>query len=270
MTERRTNRRGLARLRPLLPIAVIWSIGLVFLVGLALQRQVPYDELLLDPNNVAGIPWYTGLVSSLGILGWTTATVTALFGAWIAHYGNRPAAARMLLHGATLSAVLLFDDLLQLHVILKPALGIPKLAVYVAYLAIAGWWVASQWRELRRTRSELLVAAGTAFAVSIGLDQVATLVPWLSAGQLLLVEDAAKFLGVLAWAQFFTLTSGSIVTSIVTELRAAADRPPDRSPDGHANPDPAPPAPPGTARPDPVSPLPRRPPAVPAATGDPA
>jgi len=222
MTERRTNRTGLSRLRPLLPIAVIWAIGLVFLVGLALQRQVPYDELLLDPNNVAGIPWYTGLVSSLGILGWTTATVTAIFGAWIAHYGSRPAAARMLLHGAILSAVLLFDDLLQLHVILKPALGIPKPAVYVAYLGIAGWWVASQWRELRRTRAELLVAAGAAFALSIGLDQVAALVPWLTDSQRLLGEDAAKFLGVLAWAQFFTLTSGSIVTSIVTELRAAA------------------------------------------------
>ncbi len=224
MTERRTNRTGLSRLRPLLPIAVIWAIGLVFLVGLALQRQVPYDELLLDPNNVAGIPWYTGLVSNLGILGWTTATVTAIFGAWIAHYGNRPAAARMLLHGAVLSAVLLFDDLLQLHVILKPALGIPKLAVYIVYLGIAGWWVASQWRELRRTRAELLVAAGAAFAISIGLDQVATVVPWLTANQRLLGEDAAKFLGVLAWAQFFTLTSSSIVTSIVTELRAAAAR----------------------------------------------
>lgn len=241
MTERRTNRTGLSRLRPLLPIAIIWAIGLVFLVGLALQRQVPYDELLLDPNNVAGIPWYTGLVSNLGILGWTTATVTAVFGAWIAHYGNRPAAARMLLHGAVLSAVLLFDDLLQLHVILKPALGIPKIAVYIAYLAIAGWWVVSQWRELRRTRAELLVAAGAAFAISIGLDQVAAIVPWLTASQRLLGEDAAKFLGVLAWAQFFTLTTSSIVTSIVTELRAAAGRNEHDGGDVHAtdHPDPA-------------------------------
>lgn len=212
----------MSRLRPLVPIALIWTTGLIFLVGLAVQREVPYDELLLDPNNVAGIPWYTGLVSNLGILGWTTATVTGFFGAWVAHYGNRPAASRMLLHGAALSMVLLFDDLLQLHVILKPAVGIPKVAVYVAYLVFALWWVASQWRELRRTRSELLVAAGGAFAVSIGLDQVAGLIPWLGPDQLLLLEDAAKFLGVLVWAQFFTLTSGAIVTSIVTELRAAA------------------------------------------------
>lgn len=225
MSERRTNRTGLSRLRPLVPIAIIWTMGLTFLVGLALQRQVPYDQLLLDPNNVAGIPWYTGLVSSLGILGWTTATVTGFFGAWVAHYGNRPAASRMLFHGAVLSAVLLFDDLLQLHVILKPAIGIPKMAVYVTYLVVALWWVVGQWRELRRTRSELLVAAGGAFAVSIGLDQVADLLPWLSPDQILLLEDAAKFLGVLAWAQFFTLTSGAIVTSIVTELRQAAAHP---------------------------------------------
>lgn len=225
MTERRTNQTGLSRLRPLVPIAVIWSLGLALLAGLALQRQVPYDELLLDPNNVAGIPWYTGLVSNLGILGWTTATVTGFFGAWIAHHGNRIAASRMLLHGALLSTILLFDDLLQLHVILEPVTGIPKVAVYLAYLLVAMHWMTSQWRELRRTRAELLIAAGAAFALSIGLDQIAVLVPWLSRNQRLLGEDAAKFLGVLAWAQFFTITSGAIVTSIVAELRAAAIEP---------------------------------------------
>ena len=223
MADRRSSRTGLARLEPLIPLAAIWSLGLILLVGLALQRQIPYDELLLDPNNLAGVPWYTGLVSNLGILGWTTATATGFFGAWIAHYGNRPAAASMLVKGATLSAILLFDDLLQLHVIVKPLIGLPKVAVYGFYLAVALRWVATQHRELRRTRLELLVAAGGAFALSIGLDQVEALTPWLSSGQRLLIEDAAKFLGVLAWAQYFVLTSGAIVTSIVTELRAKAD-----------------------------------------------
>lgn len=222
MTERRTNRTGASRLRPLLPLATIWTLGLVLLTGLALQRQVPYDELLLDPNNVAGIPWYIGLVSNLGILSWTTATVTAFFGAWIARYGNRQAASRMLAEGALLSTILLFDDLLQLHVILKPMFGIPKIAVYLVYLLVASHWIISQRGELRRTPFALLIAAAGAFALSIGLDQIAVLVPWLSANQRLLGEDAAKFLGVLAWAQFFSLTSVAIVRSIVTELRTAA------------------------------------------------
>ncbi len=222
MAERRTRRTGLSRLRPLLPLAVVWSAGFAVLIGLALQRQVPYDELLLDPNNVAGVPWYTGLVSNLGILGWTTATATGFFGAWIAHYGGRGAAGRMLLEGAVLSSLLLFDDLLQLHVIVEPLFGVPKVVVYGLYATVALHWALTQHRELRRTPIALLVAAGAAFAVSVGLDQVPGLTPLLGSDRQLLAEDAAKFLGVLAWAEFFVLTSGAIVTSIVSELRLAA------------------------------------------------
>lgn len=223
MTERRTRRTGFARFRPLIPLITIWSAGFVLILGVVLQRQVPYDELLLDPNNLAGVPWYTGLVSNLGVLGWATATVTGFFGAWIAHYGGRPAASRMLTWGATLGTLLLLDDLFQLHVMAEPLFGVSKIMVYLLYLAVAASWTLTQRKELRRTRFVLLVAAAGAFAVSIGVDQVARRIPGfdrLDAGQILLIEDAAKFLGVLAWAQFFVLTSGAIVTSIFTELRA--------------------------------------------------
>jgi hypothetical protein len=224
MAERRSRRTGLSRLQPLIPLGLIWSAGFLVLVSVALQRRVPYDELLLDPNNLAGVPWYTGLVSNLGILGWTTAAVTAFFGAWIALRGGRRSAARMLVEGAGLATVLLFDDLLQLHVLVEPLLGLPKVTAYALYLILAAHWVATQYAELRRTRYELLLAAGAAFAVSIGFDQVAPPIAWLGAEQRLLVEDAAKFLGVLAWAQYFVVTSGRIVTSIVEELRQAARR----------------------------------------------
>lgn len=225
MSERRANRRGLSRLRPLLPLALLWSAAGGLLLGVALQREVPYDQLLLDPNSLGKVPWYTGLVSNLGVLGWTTATVTGFFGAWIAHYGQRPAAARLLARGAMLSTILLLDDLFQLHVIVQPVLGLTKPVVYALYLVMAGWWVATQWRELHRTRAGLLVAAGMAFAVSIGVDQFGGTLAAIDAETRLVVEDAGKFLGVLAWAQYFAFTSAAIVTSIVTELRDLAGRP---------------------------------------------
>ncbi len=221
MTERRTAQTGLGRLRPLIPVAAIWGFGCAVLLVVALQREVPYDELLLDPNNLNGVPWYTGLVSNLGILGWTTATVTGFFGAWIAYYGLRPAAARMLVWGSTLSTLLLADDLFQLHAIAKPVLGLSKSVIFAFYLLVAIAWVLTQWRELRRTRGVLLLAAGGAFALSIGVDQLDLLFASLGPDRRLLVEDAAKFLGVLTWAEYFVLTSGAIVTSIVGELRQA-------------------------------------------------
>lgn len=204
---------------PLLPLAGLWLVGLAVIGVLLAQRQVPYEELLLDPNTVNSIPWYTGLVSNLGILGWTTATATGFFGAWVAAFGGRPGAAGMLWRGALLSTTLLLDDLFQLHVAVGP-LGVPKVAVYLAYLVGAGAWIVTQHREIRRTRAELLIAAGLAFGVSILVDQTGGALPVLGQQGALVVEDASKFLGVLAWAEYFVLTSGDIVTSIVKRQRA--------------------------------------------------
>ncbi|MGI9597929.1 MAG: hypothetical protein ACR2QK_17320 [Acidimicrobiales bacterium] len=221
MAERRTSRTSVSRLRPLFPLAAIWFLGCLLLVGLVVQNQVPYDELLLDPNSLNRAPWYTGLVSNLGILGWTTATAAGYFGSWIARYGNRPAASTMLGRGAVLSTVLLLDDLFQLHVAVEPLFGISKPVVYLCYLIVAGWWVATQWREIGRTRSELLLASVGAFGASIVIDQLGATVPGLDQQTSLLLEDACKFLGVLAWAQYFALTASDIVKSIVNELRRA-------------------------------------------------
>ncbi|MGH1488367.1 MAG: hypothetical protein ACRBK7_03080 [Acidimicrobiales bacterium] len=205
-----------------MPLAGIWFLGCSLLVGLVLQRQVPYGELLLDPNSLNKVPWYTGLVSNLGILCWTTATSTAFFGSWLARFGGRQAASVMLGRGAVLSAILLLDDLFQLHVAVKPLFGISKAVVYLAYLLVAGWWVATQRKEIQRTRSELLLASLAAFGGSVVVDQLGDAIPLLDAQAALLIEDACKFLGVLAWAQYFVLTSSDIVKSIVGELRAKA------------------------------------------------
>lgn len=192
----------------------MWLMGCALILGLLAQRQVPYDQLLLDPNSLNKVPWYTGLISNLGILGWTTATATGFFGSWVAQYGGRPAAASMLRWGAVLSTILLFDDLFQLHVAVKP-LGISKPMVYLGYLVVTGWWTAAQFREIRRTRAELLLASGAAFAASVVVDQIGSSIPLLGPQGVLVLEDASKFLGVLAWAQYFTLTSSDIVKSIV-------------------------------------------------------
>ncbi len=218
MAERRTNRTGLSRLRPLLPLAAIWLVGLTILLGLALQRRVPYEQLLLDPNSLNEVPWYTGLVSNLGVLGWTTGAATGFFGAWVARYGGRADAAALLGRGAVLSTVLLLDDLFQLHVAVEPLLGLSKPVIYLCYLLVAAWWVGTQRREIRRTRSELLLASVVAFGASVVADQVG--VPGLDEQGSLVAEDACKFLGVLAWAQYFTLTSADIAASIVNELRS--------------------------------------------------
>ncbi len=203
-----------------MPLAIVWLLALALLLPLVTQNVIPYEQLLLDPSHANNLPWYTGLVSNLGILAWTTATVAALGGAWVSHMGGRSRASSMMRGGATLSLLLLLDDLFQFHVVIPNSLGFPKVFFYVGYLVLTWWWVASERHELRRTNTHMLLAAGGAFAASILIDQVGI----GSKDTGLILEDAAKFLGVLAWALYFVLTSRDITNSVVTGLRDEASR----------------------------------------------
>ncbi len=198
----------------------MWLGALTLLLALIVQNVIPYRELLLDPSYANGTPWYTGLVSNLGILAWTTATVAAASGAWVSWLGGRLGAAAMLRGGAVLSTLLLLDDLFQFHSVIPNRLGLPKASFYAMYLGLTWWWIVSERVELRRTNNKILIAAGAAFAASIGIDQFGL----GSRDVSLVLEDAAKFLGVLAWAMYFIITARDITRSIVTELRLQAAR----------------------------------------------
>ena len=197
----------------------------MLLLALVRQRAVPYEELLLDPAHYGDRPWYTGLISNLGILGWTTATVAAAIGGWIGRLVDRTGASELLGGGALLSGLLLLDDLFQLHIIVPKTIGAPKTVFYVLYLVLATSWVIANRREIGRTRWQLLAAAVVALSISVAADRLAT-----NAGPSLIAEDSAKFLGILAWALYFVLTTRDITRSILTDLVSSAGNVAGRSP----------------------------------------
>ncbi len=220
MTERRARRLFSTSLRPLLPLAAGWATASVFLGALAAQDVIPYEQLVLDPNFYGDIAWYTGLVSNLGILGWTVATVVAATGGWLAGRANRPGARALLGGGALYSALLLLDDLFQLHVVVTHALGAPKAAFYVCYLVLGCWWATANAGELTRTRWPLAAAAVTALSMSAVVDQV------MSTGSVgLVAEDSCKFLGIVAWSLYFVLTGRDIALSVLALRPAEMGRP---------------------------------------------
>ena len=201
-------RQGLDSLTPLLGG---WAVACALLWLLLGQDGIPSEDLLLDPAQRGGLAWYTGLVSNLGVLGWTAATTGAGLGAVAAAHGRRLAAAEMLRAGATLSGLLLLDDLFQLHIVVADALEVSKLMVYLTYAGLGLWWGLVHRRELQRTRWPLLFAAIAALAVSALVDLAGD-----GRGRALIAEDSAKFLGIQAWALFFLTTTSDIVRSLVT------------------------------------------------------
>lgn len=187
-------------------------VGGIVIAGAGFQRSVPLDELFLDPAHITGAPWYTGALSNLGILIWTTGIAMAAAGAWVARRTNRPAAAEFLLIGAIATLVLLVDDVFQFHSgLLKRSLGVPKQIAQLAVVLPAIVWIIKYRDDILRTRSALLAAALGSFVVSLGVDAGLG----LSGDAALLMEDGAKFLGILAWAQYFAITARDIARSTI-------------------------------------------------------
>jgi hypothetical protein len=206
------RRRGFSiqeQLRFVVPLVIVWAFGFACLAAVALSGDV--GELLLDPTWVGGAAWYAGVVSQFGAIAWTAAGVTAIFGGWVAKIAGRADASRFLFVGAFATLVLLADDLFGFHATLLPQVGIPKMIAVLMIVSPAGLWVLRFWGDILRTRYQVLVASVTANVISGVID--------LAVGPgrydfAVLFEDGAKFLGVLAWATYFGMTSRDIARSV--------------------------------------------------------
>jgi hypothetical protein len=217
-TERRTRRRRRDRLVTLAVLVAVWAAGCAVLLVVVLQRAVPIRDLMVDPVTVTGSAWYAGFVTSIGVVGWTVASVACFGTAYAARLAGRPGAHRTFRGGALLFAVLLVDDLFLLHSDPLPELlGTTKLNVLAALVVLSVLWVVPSLGELRRTRWELFVASTCAFALSLAVDVT---VPGSEAGVRLLVEDGAKFLGILALAAWSVMSARDVIGSMV----ASADQ----------------------------------------------
>lgn len=145
------------------------------------------------------LPLYTGLVSDLGVLLWTAAAALSLF-AWVQTWNQRDVTLRPGYLGAlgSITVLLLADDLWMLHerVLAKflPLPGVLLLTVYmIGFLLLCGYYV----RDMLRSDYLLLCGALLCFGLSLAVDALPGTLP-----QQQLLEDGAKFAGILHWAGY--------------------------------------------------------------------
>lgn len=213
--ERRHARSIRDRARIAVPLALAWGVGVAVMAAVASQSKENVGQLLMDPSFTLGTRWYTGLVSNLGILAWTVGCAAAFAGAWLCRLGNRDRAARFLLGGCVVGALLLLDDLFQFHSVLLPSeFNAPKF-LGEAILGVAlVWWALTYLGEIRRTHFHLLIAAGIGFGLSLVVDSAYAPVPGQGWN---IIEDGAKFLGILAWSAYFVATTRDICRSVFVD-----------------------------------------------------
>lgn len=198
-----------------LPLVPVWLAGLGVMSAVALGDEQLVERLLRDANDVAGIEWYVGAGTYLVVLCWAVAAVSASWGAWIARSVSRSSASRFLRAGALITLYVLVDDLLQIHSIVLPKLtGMGKSTAQLLIVIVVAGWLVQYRRDLARTRWAVLVGAGLALSLSVGIDALAG---WGSPRLQLVAEDGAKLLGALGWATYFVVTTADIVSSILSE-----------------------------------------------------
>lgn len=213
--DRRQPRTARELVRIAVPLVAAWGVGIAVMATVASQPDTRAGQLLMDPSFTLGSTWYTGLVSNLGVLAWTVGAAAAFAGAWLCRLGGRARASRFLTGGCLVGCILLADDLFQFHAILLPAeLNIPKFLGQAAIGGAVVVWVVRHLPEIRRTHVHLLLAAGAALAASFIVDSVYAPAPGEGWN---IIEDGAKFLGILAWSTYFVVTTRDISRSVFVD-----------------------------------------------------
>ena len=219
------RRRGIAlhrQLQSIVPLLTLWLVGISILGVAWAQTTVSLDDLFLSPANLTGAPWYTGALSNLGIFVWTLGVAFASAGAWVARRAGRPDAAKFLTVGACATVILVFDDIFAIHSsVFNDIPGLPKSVAQLIIVAPTLYWAMRYLGDIRRTRFVVLFAGFASLAGSVLVD-----LSGLFQGETaLLIEDGLKFLGILAWSQYFAMTARDIAASSIASTEVAQREP---------------------------------------------
>lgn len=144
--------------------------------------EISPSVITRDLLAIAGLPRYTGALSWIGVLIWFGASSIALFAAWLVTPPHRGFLRDFGLFGVVLS----LDDGFTLHESRFESTFYVLYALASVYIAIR-WW-----RILTPTARGFAIAAVIGLGASVGLDIIGGF-----PGH---VEDAPKFVGIVAWA----------------------------------------------------------------------
>jgi len=183
------------------------------LIFLKYQRIVPAEHLLRDLVTTTDSPFYYGFISSVGVLIWCVSGTVCLF-SWLILRQQHDAAyiSSFFLYSGVFSIILCLDDQFLIHeVIIRKYLHIPETVLFLAYIIYIGLWLITYRKIILKSSYPFLILAGVLFAVSLSIDFVAVRIPSvvdriLSVDRIL-YEDGAKFLAIVAWCGYFTMTA---------------------------------------------------------------
>ncbi|WP_241212202.1 hypothetical protein [Vibrio scophthalmi] len=177
---------------------------LIFSVIMSVKMGIPFEVLSKDPLSFSGANPLTGVLSNIGIIIWSGAASVCLMTALLLNkYGYPSNRGLSLFFAGMISLVLLLDDCFMLHEVIYPQwLGIPESIIMMTYALMLLAYLYLFREKILSADISLLLVFFVMFGLSAIVDFVlpSTLLSWH-----FVIEDGAKFIGIVSWFSYHTL-----------------------------------------------------------------
>ncbi len=164
-----------------------------------------------DPFVTGHLPFYAGIISTIGIILWCSTASICFFSAAVDKKDDHTRKWKSFLFmSGFFTSMLLCDDLFQMHKILYPKLFyLSTILVYGAYGLFALWYLIHFRKQILETEFLLLVFSIAFFVFAV----IADTFPLLSRGNTAF-SDAFKFFGIVSWFVYFVRTCSKKVQGL--------------------------------------------------------
>lgn len=178
-------------------------VGSVF--GFHYYNNVPLYKLTSDVLVAADAPIYFGIQSQIGIFFWAATAAICFYSSRLIDSSVHK---KFLIFSGCITLFLGLDDIFMFHEIVFPSLGIHQKIVFLSYAVVMLFYGLKYTKLLLKTDYILLVLAVGGFGISLVADNF-----FYNYSEYItqLLEDGAKFMGIVSWTLFFGRTSLQMV-----------------------------------------------------------
>jgi hypothetical protein len=173
---------------------------IAFAVVVSSVRGIPVRNFFSDTNAIGDLPFYTGIVSNMGIILWFSSAVMAWFSARLASNAVHRSQYHYLNYFGLLSMILFLDDMLMIHEQVPGILPfVSEKKIYAAYLALALYGMYRYRAVILKTPYSIAMMSLLFLLFSMVVDIFQERLEDEIGRYRIVLEDGFKFLGIVHW-----------------------------------------------------------------------
>ena len=188
------------------------ALALIVVILLNQYFKISMYEIFRDPSQIAKISPFAGVMSNLGVLLWWSTASVCYFTVIFLNMFKQSEKFWFMFASALLSAYLTADDLFRIHDSVAWYLGLQEeLSLMALGVVVLAYFIKFRCDILQSNFLILLLALGFLTA-SVIVDHFQDDVALSSLGEWrIFFEDGFKWLGIVFWCSYYTLTSYQIL-----------------------------------------------------------